>query len=225
MQRYQLQTAAVDVQAAVVVDEHHEQVPRMVRGAGEHVPDALRRLVLVPAEPAQTNVLGREQHRLPAVEGVPVVLGEGVHVALRKVEQLGDGRVLDGVAPLLRRCVEDAERPDLGLLQNVGRRGAAEDTKVGRAAQLAKDLDLKGVACPFNYVRTKIRLETMAVNQLLEITIDDIEFTLYLCITQNYFYINIINFTKFVYTPLPDLRSERSLEDTILCPTVIAMSY
>ena len=34
-------------------------------------------------------------------------------------------------------------------------------------------LDLKGVACPFNYVQAKIRLETMQLGQLLEITIDD----------------------------------------------------
>ena len=34
-------------------------------------------------------------------------------------------------------------------------------------------LDLKGVACPFNYVQAKIRLETMDLGQLLEVTIDD----------------------------------------------------
>ena len=39
--------------------------------------------------------------------------------------------------------------------------------------EIVDSLDLKGVACPFNYVQAKIRLETMQVGQLLEITIDD----------------------------------------------------
>ena len=34
-------------------------------------------------------------------------------------------------------------------------------------------MDLKGVACPYNYVQTKIRLEQMSLGELLEITIDD----------------------------------------------------
>ena len=39
--------------------------------------------------------------------------------------------------------------------------------------EIVDSLDLKGVACPFNYVQAKVRLETMDVGQLLEITIDD----------------------------------------------------
>ena len=39
--------------------------------------------------------------------------------------------------------------------------------------EIVDSLDLKGVACPFNYVQAKIRLETMDAGQLLEITIDD----------------------------------------------------
>ncbi|MYF99884.1 nitrite/sulfite reductase [Candidatus Poribacteria bacterium] len=39
--------------------------------------------------------------------------------------------------------------------------------------EITDSLDLKGVACPFNYVQAKVRLETMDVGQLLEITIDD----------------------------------------------------
>ncbi len=39
--------------------------------------------------------------------------------------------------------------------------------------EIADSLDLKGVACPFNYVQAKVRLETMQLGQLLEITIDD----------------------------------------------------
>jgi len=39
--------------------------------------------------------------------------------------------------------------------------------------EIADSLDLKGVECPYNYVRTKLRLEDMDVGQLLEITIDE----------------------------------------------------
>ena len=39
--------------------------------------------------------------------------------------------------------------------------------------EVVDSLDLKGVACPFNYVQAKVRLETMDIGQLLEITIDD----------------------------------------------------
>ena len=39
--------------------------------------------------------------------------------------------------------------------------------------EIVDSLDLKGVACPFNYVQTKIRLEEMGTGELLEITIDD----------------------------------------------------
>ncbi len=34
-------------------------------------------------------------------------------------------------------------------------------------------LDLKGVACPFNYVKTKLKLETMQQGQILEVILDD----------------------------------------------------
>ena len=39
--------------------------------------------------------------------------------------------------------------------------------------EIVDSLDLKGIVCPFNYVRTKIRLEEMEPGQLLEIIIDE----------------------------------------------------
>ncbi|MCZ6681529.1 MAG: sulfurtransferase TusA family protein [Candidatus Poribacteria bacterium] len=45
--------------------------------------------------------------------------------------------------------------------------------KTEKVEEIVDSLDLKGVACPFNYVQTKIRLEQMEIGQLLEITIDD----------------------------------------------------
>ena len=47
------------------------------------------------------------------------------------------------------------------------------EPKTEPVEEIVDSLDLKGVACPFNYVQAKIRLETMDAGQLLEITIDD----------------------------------------------------
>ena len=34
-------------------------------------------------------------------------------------------------------------------------------------------LDLRGVICPYNFVKTKLRLETMQPGQVLEVFLDD----------------------------------------------------
>lgn len=34
-------------------------------------------------------------------------------------------------------------------------------------------LDLKGVPCPLNFVKTKLKLEAMAVGEVLELILDD----------------------------------------------------
>lgn len=34
-------------------------------------------------------------------------------------------------------------------------------------------LDLKGVSCPFNYVKAKLKLETMEIGKTLEVILDD----------------------------------------------------
>ena len=44
---------------------------------------------------------------------------------------------------------------------------------VGDGNATAVKLDLLGVKCPFNYVKTKIKLETMASGSLLEVLLDD----------------------------------------------------
>ncbi len=35
------------------------------------------------------------------------------------------------------------------------------------------ELDLRGVICPYNFVKTKLRLEAMAPGQLLSVRLDD----------------------------------------------------
>ena len=35
------------------------------------------------------------------------------------------------------------------------------------------ELDLRGVVCPYNYVKTKIKLEAMEIGQILSVIVDD----------------------------------------------------
>jgi len=35
------------------------------------------------------------------------------------------------------------------------------------------EIDLRGVMCPYNYVKTKLKLETMAIGQVLAVILDD----------------------------------------------------
>ena len=36
-----------------------------------------------------------------------------------------------------------------------------------------QDLDLKGVPCPMNFVKTKLKLEDMAIGDVLQVILDD----------------------------------------------------
>jgi TusA-related sulfurtransferase len=41
------------------------------------------------------------------------------------------------------------------------------------AIKIDEELDLRGVVCPYNYVKTKLKLEEMTTGQVLRVTIDD----------------------------------------------------
>ncbi|MEO5657707.1 MAG: sulfurtransferase TusA family protein [Nitrospiria bacterium] len=40
------------------------------------------------------------------------------------------------------------------------------------ALRIDAELNLRGVHCPYNYVRTKLKLEEMKVGQILAVTVD-----------------------------------------------------
>ncbi|MGC2493654.1 sulfurtransferase TusA family protein [Candidatus Binatus sp.] len=42
-----------------------------------------------------------------------------------------------------------------------------------KAREAAVNLDLRGVKCPLNWARVKVRLEQMARGEVLELTLDD----------------------------------------------------
>jgi TusA-related sulfurtransferase len=41
------------------------------------------------------------------------------------------------------------------------------------AIKIDEELNLLGVVCPYNYVKTKLKLEEMATGQVLRVTIDE----------------------------------------------------
>ncbi|WP_447975566.1 sulfurtransferase TusA family protein [Nitrospira sp. Kam-Ns4a] len=43
----------------------------------------------------------------------------------------------------------------------------------GRALQADAELDLRGVICPYNFVKTKLKLETMEPGQILAVILDE----------------------------------------------------
>ena len=52
-------------------------------------------------------------------------------------------------------------------------RVGGDDSKKKANGSTKAAIDLLGVKCPFNYVKTKIKLETMASGSILEVLLDD----------------------------------------------------
>ena len=52
-----------------------------------------------------------------------------------------------------------------------GRDGSPSHEAAGPAADV--ELDLRGVICPYNFVKTKLKLETMEPGQTLAVILDD----------------------------------------------------
>ena len=42
-----------------------------------------------------------------------------------------------------------------------------------RGTTTPTELDLRGVMCPYNYVKTKLKLESMEAGQILSVIVDD----------------------------------------------------
>ena len=69
------------------------------------------------------------------------------------------------------KAVQEKMQSDKSLRIRVGSDDPKEKT-TGSADTLTS-IDLLGVKCPFNYVKTKIKLETMASGSILEVLLDD----------------------------------------------------
>lgn len=76
------------------------------------------------------------------------------------------------------RKANDKLHSDKSLRIRVGSKGniPEESSGNGKSGNVEADtlkIDLLGVKCPFNYVKTKLKLETMQSGQLLEVLLDD----------------------------------------------------
>ena len=47
-----------------------------------------------------------------------------------------------------------------------------EETQEGEAAKPAKKLDIRGLVCPYTFVKAKLAVEDMELGEVLEITLD-----------------------------------------------------
>ena len=74
---------------------------------------------------------------------------------------------------LLQECkaVQEKMQSDKSLRIRVG--GDDQKDKATESVKTTTSIDLLGVKCPFNYVKTKIKLETMTSGSVLEVLLDD----------------------------------------------------
>ncbi|MGH7165454.1 MAG: sulfurtransferase TusA family protein [Nitrospiraceae bacterium] len=52
-------------------------------------------------------------------------------------------------------------------------KGDHESEDATSELQVDAELDLRGVICPYNFVKTKLKLETMAAGQVLAVILDE----------------------------------------------------
>ena len=69
------------------------------------------------------------------------------------------------------KAVQEKMQSDKSLRIRVG--GDDPKEKASGSSDTLASIDLLGVKCPFNYVKTKIKLETMASGSILEVLLDD----------------------------------------------------
>lgn len=77
---------------------------------------------------------------------------------------------------LVQECKKTQEKlqADKSLRIRVGSNGDSPDkNKNKKSGEVDLKIDLLGVKCPFNYVKTKLKLETMQAGQSLEVLLDD----------------------------------------------------
>jgi sulfite reductase beta subunit-like hemoprotein/TusA-related sulfurtransferase/uncharacterized protein (UPF0332 family) len=87
--------------------------------------------------------------------------------------------MLDESQALVDECrkANDKMQSDKSLRIRVGSQGSTPEEPSGNgrsdATAISQSIDLLGVKCPFNYVKTKLKLETMQTGQRLEVLLDD----------------------------------------------------
>ena len=93
---------------------------------------------------------------------------EGAHIAIEEATLF-----VEQAHEVYGRMQIQAEKKPKTAAKTAPKAPAKPAKKAAKVEEIVDSLDLKGVACPYNYVRTKLRMEQMNVGELLEITVDD----------------------------------------------------
>ena len=97
----------------------------------------------------------------------------------KKADSAKAKAMLDESQALVDECrkANDKMQSDKSLRIRVGSTGSIAEEPSGNGstgtAAANQSIDLLGVKCPFNYVKTKLKLETMQSGQRLEVLLDD----------------------------------------------------
>jgi sulfite reductase (ferredoxin) len=89
--------------------------------------------------------------------------------------RMGDKQSIDDLAPEVDELVKRVEELFLSLDANLKFRAepVIQKITVEQAQSIRNVVDLRGVACPLNFVKAKLELETIAVGEVLELLLDD----------------------------------------------------
>ncbi|MBI4715466.1 MAG: sulfurtransferase TusA family protein [Nitrospirae bacterium] len=150
-------------------------------GAREHLDQGVIRMangMLVPygVDTEITEELLREfQNKIidkcvvsDEAEGLLKLVGKPA-AAAEMAERIRLGKIL------MDECKEAYRRLDANMKFQARETGETKEESAAMTTARTADavLDLKGVACPYNFVRTKLKLEEMDPGQLLEVIIDE----------------------------------------------------
>jgi len=88
---------------------------------------------------------------------------------------LGDINSIDGLLPQIEDLVSRVEELFLSLDANLKFRlkPAAKENDTCKTKTTNHIIDLRGVTCPLNFVKAKLELEKFAIDDILEVLLDE----------------------------------------------------
>lgn len=162
------------------------QYPEAATQAGRSIVSSARALLVTEGMDFTDNVETLSKFESLIVEtGIVSEKHEGVTGRYKddpaKADQAKAQTLLDEAQALVDECrnANDKMQSDKSLRIRVGSKGNVPEEPKGNggtsasAESATQKIDLLGVKCPFNYVKTKLKLETMQSGQRLEVLLDD----------------------------------------------------
>ena len=159
----------------------NENYPEATRLANRSIVSCSRALLVTEGMDFSDNVESLKKFESLIIE-TGIVSEVHADIAMRYQEETDSANEntakarAEEAALLVSECkkTKDQLQADKSLRIRVGSngdsKGESKDKKPGGANPA---IDLLGVKCPFNYVKTKLKLETMQAGQCLEVLLDD----------------------------------------------------